>query len=102
MGVCVCVCVCVCVHTLSCSVVSYSFVTPWTMALQAPLSVGFPRQEYWSGLPLPNPGNLPNPGMEPMSLASPAFVGRFFTTAPPGKPHMIWRTFTLLILSPSV
>ena len=98
----VCMCVCVCVRTLSCSVVSYSFVTPWTMARQAPLSVGFPRQEYWSGLPLPNPGDLPNPGIEPMSLASPAFVGRFFTTAPPGKPHMIWRTFTLLILSPSV
>ena len=52
MSVCVCVCVFVCVHarTLSCSVVSNS-ATPWTVALQAPLSMGFPRQEYWSGLP---------------------------------------------------
>ena len=46
---------------------------------QAPLSMGFPRQEYWSGLPFPSPGDLPNPGMEP---ASPALAGRFFTTEP--------------------
>ena len=46
-------------------VVSDSFVTPWTVAHQAPLSVGFPRQGYWSGLSLPSPGGLPNPGMEP-------------------------------------
>ena len=43
---------------------SDSFATPWTVALQAPLSMGFPRQENWSGLPLPSPGNLPNPGIE--------------------------------------
>ena len=93
-----CVCMCVRVRTLSCSVGSYSL---WPHGLwDARLSVGFPRQEYWSGLPFPNPGDLPNPGTEPMSLASPAFVGRFFTIAPPGKPHMIWRTFTPLILSP--
>ena len=65
----------VCVH----SVLSDS-VTPWTVAHQAPLSVGFFRQEYWSGLPCPTPGNLPYPGTEPMSLASPALAGRFFTT----------------------
>ena len=47
------------------------FVTPWTVAHQAPLSVGFPRQEYWSGLLFPSPGDLSNPGMEPVSLASP-------------------------------
>jgi len=45
--------------------------------------MGFPRQEYWSGLPFPSPGDLPDPGIEPMS---PALVGRFFTTEPLGKP----------------
>ena len=54
--------------SVNCSVVSDS-VTPWTVACQAPLSIRFPRQEYWSGLPCPPPGNLPNPGMEPRSLA---------------------------------
>ena len=46
------------------------FVTPWTVAHQAPLSTGFPRQEYWSGLPLPSPGDLPDPRTEPTSLES--------------------------------
>ena len=59
------------------------FVTPWTGICQAPLSMGFPRQKYWSGLPFPFPGNLPDPGIEP---TSPALAGRFFTTEPPGKP----------------
>ena len=45
------------------------FVTPWTVAYQAPLSMGFPRQEYWSGLPFPSPGDLPDPGIEPRSPA---------------------------------
>ena len=49
---------------LSCSVVSDSFDTPWTVACQASLSMGFPRREYWSGLPFPPPGNLPDPGIE--------------------------------------
>ena len=49
---------------LSCSVVSDSFATPWTVACQASLSMAFPRQEYWSGLPFPPPGNLPDPGIE--------------------------------------
>ena len=44
------------------------FVTPWTVARQAPLFMGFPRQEYWSGLPFPSPGALPDPGIEPVSL----------------------------------
>ena len=51
------------------------FVTPWTVAHQAPLSMGFSRQEYWSGLPFPSPGHLPDPGIEPMF---PALAGRLF------------------------
>ena len=57
------------------------FETPWTVALQAPLSMGFSRQKYWTGLPRPSPGNLPNPGPEPESLTSPALAGRFLTSA---------------------
>ena len=60
-------------------------VTPWTVALQAPLSMGFPRQEYWSGLPFPSPGDLPDPGIEPESLVFPALAGRFFTAESPLK-----------------
>ena len=56
-------------------------VTPWTAALQAPLSTGFPRQEYWSGLPFPPLGDLPDPGTELTSLVSPALPGGFFTTS---------------------
>ena len=48
------------------------FVTPWTVACQAPLSMGFPRKEYWSGLPFPSPGDLPDPGIKPVSPAPPA------------------------------
>ena len=62
------------------------FVTPWTVAHQAPLSVGLLQQELWSGLLFPSPGDLPNPGIEPASLVSPALAGGFFTTEPPGKP----------------
>ena len=67
---------------LSCSSCARLFATPWTVTHQAPLSVGYTRQECWSGLPCPLPGGLPNPGMEPepMSLMSPALTGRFFTT----------------------
>ena len=57
---------------LSCSSQVQLFVTPWTVAHQAPLSMGFSRQEYWSGLPCPPPGDLPSPGIKPISLASPA------------------------------
>ena len=63
------------------------FVTSWTIVPQAPLSMGFPRQEYWSGLPFPSPGNLLNPGIEPASPASPAMAGGFFTMVSPGKPQ---------------
>ena len=61
---------------------SDSFATPWTVALQAPLSTGFPRQKYESGLPLPSPEDLPDPGIEPRS---PVLAGGFFTTEPSGK-----------------
>ena len=61
------------------------FATLWTIARQAPLSMEFSRQEYWSGLPFPTPGDPPDLGIEAMSLESPALVGRFFTTVPPGK-----------------
>ena len=62
--------------------------TLWTVAYQAPLSMGFPRQEYWSGLPFPPPGDLPDPGIEPVSLASSALAGGVLTTEPPGKPGL--------------
>ena len=55
--------------------------TPWTVAHQAPLSMGFSWQEYWSGLPCPPPGHLPDPGIKPVSVMSPAFAGGFFTTS---------------------
>ena len=55
-------------------------MTLWTAALQAPLSMEFSRQEHWSGLPCPTPGDLPNPGIERMSLMSPTLAGGFFTT----------------------
>ena len=63
------------------SLQSCLFVTPWTVALQASLSMGFSRQEYWRGLPCPPPGDLPDPGIEPTSFISPAFASRFFTTS---------------------
>ena len=59
------------------------FVTSWTAACLAPLSMWFPRQECWSGLPIPPPGHLPHPGIE---AVSPALAGEFFTTEPTGKP----------------
>ena len=62
-----------------------SFATPWAIVCQAPLSMGFPSQEHWSGLPFLSPGNLPNPPIEP---TSPALAGGFFTTEPPGKPAL--------------
>ena len=62
------------------SVLSDSFATLRTVACQASLSMGFPRPEYWSGLPFPSPGDLPNPGIEPESFMSPALAFRFFTT----------------------
>ena len=57
------------------------FVILWTVVCQAPLSMGFSRQEYWSGLPFPSPGDLPNPGINPYILTSPALANGFFTTS---------------------
>ena len=67
----------------SCSVASNSFVTLWTLAHQAPLSMGFSRQEYWSGLPGPPPGDLPDPGAPSLALQA------FFTAEPLGKPARV-------------
>ena len=75
--------VCVCVLS---SV--WFFATTWTVACQTPLSMGFPRQEHWSGVLFPTPGAHPNPGMEP---ACPSSAGAFFTTEPPGKRR--WVSF---------
>ena len=61
------------------------FVTPWTVTHQAPLSMGFCRQEYWSGLPFPSPGDLPNPGIEPRS---PALQADALTSEPPGQHYI--------------
>ena len=58
------------------------FATLWTVALQISLFMGFPRQEYWSGVSFPSPGDLPDPGIEPVSLVSPTLAGGFFTTEP--------------------
>ena len=71
------------------SVFSDSFVVLWIIACQAPLSMGFPRQEYWSGLPFPPPGDIPEIGIKPTSLASPALAGGVFIAEPLGKPISI-------------
>ena len=73
-------CMCVLSHVLLSD-------TPWTVGLQAALSMGFPRQEYWRRLPCPPPGHLPDPGIESESLASPPLAGEFLITVPPGKPY---------------
>ena len=65
------------------------FATPWTAAFQAPLSMGFSGQEHWSGLPCPPPGDLPNPGIEPLSLMSSALAGWFFTSSITWEAHMV-------------
>ena len=74
-----------------CSVVSNSFATPWTVSHQVPLSMEFSRQEYWSELPLPTPGDLPDPEIKPMSLVSSALAGRFFTTSTTWEDPQIYR-----------
>ena len=81
---------------LSCFSHVQLFATLWTVTCQAPLSTGFSKQEYWSGLPCPPPpGDLPDPGIEPASLTSPELAGRFFTTnatweALPGLKHQLF------------
>ena len=78
-----CVCVCVCVHAQSCP----THCDPMDCSHQAPLFMGFPRQEYWKRLPFLPLRDLPDLGIEPVSLSSPALVGQYFTTAPLGKPQ---------------
>ena len=92
--VCVCLCVFVCAHsvTQSCP----TSVTPWAMARQAPLLVEFSRQEYWSRLPFPTPGDLPELGIELSSFASPALTRGFFPTAP------YLRELALILSKPKV
>ena len=74
------------------------FATPWTIACQAPLFMEFSRQEYWSGLPCPPPGDLLDSGIKPVSPPSPALAGGFFTTEPSGKPHR-YREHTFICSS---
>ena len=74
-------------HAQSC----LTLCDPWTIAGRAPLSMGFSRQEYWSGLPFPPQGDLPNPMIRPKSPASPSLAGGFFTTVPPGKPSKMYK-----------
>ena len=69
------------------------FAIPWTVAHQFPLSMGFSKEEYWDGFPFPSPGDLPNPGIETVSLTSPALAlaGRFFTTSTTWEaPILLW------------
>ena len=68
------------------------FATPQTIAHQAPLSMGFSRQEYWRGLPCPPPGHLPDPGIEPASLMSSALAGVFLTTSATWEAQATWVT----------
>ena len=71
--------------------------TPWTVACQAPLSMGFFRPEYWSGLLIPPPGDFPDPGIEPTSLVSPALAGRSFTLCHLGNPYKVGRKPFLVV-----
>ena len=73
--------------TLRCFSCVQLFVTLWTIACKGPLFMGFSRQEYWSGLPCPSPGDLPSPGIKPMSPASPALQVDSSPTEPHGKPE---------------
>ena len=78
--------VCMCVYVLSCVQL---FAIPGTVTHHASLSIEFYRQVYWSGLPFPTPGDLPDPGIEPMSPVACALAGRIYTTAPSGKPYTL-------------
>ena len=72
------------------------FATPWTIAHQAPLSMGFSGQEYWSGLPFPSPGDLPDPGIEP---GSPALQADALSSEPPGKPKSLLKEILYTLVS---
>ena len=79
----------------ACSVAYMVFATPWIVARQAPLSMGFSRQEYWSGLPCPPPEDLPNPRIKPMSLMSPALADELFITS------ATWEAISLVTIANS-
>ena len=92
-------CVCVCTHTHECAgVLSHVrlLATPWIIVCQTPLSIRFFRQEYWSGLLFPIPGDLPDSGIELKSLVAPALAGRFFTSAPSGNPTPLRSTWIIV------
>ena len=80
-----------------CLIIIYinTYTTPWTVAQQAPPSMGFSRQEYWSALPFPSPGDLPDPGTEPRSPALQAYA---LTSEPPGKPKYIYTHMYFIYL----
>ena len=80
----------------SSSVMSDFFVTLWTVPATILCPWNFPGKEYWSGLPFPTPGDLPDPGIKPASLASLALAGRFFTMRHLGSPHLLIRTPVIL------
>ena len=98
----VCVCACACVRVCMLCACTYMqllsrvqlFTAPWTLTYQPRLSLKFSRLEYWSSLPFPVPGDLPDPRVKPQTLKSPALASRFFTTASPGLPS-IWLYHTL-------
>ena len=77
-----------------------TLVTPWTVAHQAPLSIKFSRHEYWSRLPFPSPGHLPDPGIKPEFLASPALAGGFFTSWITGEAQKIYNTVSIYFSHP--
>ena len=104
MGVYIYVCIHICMHACVFSRVQL-FATPWTVTSQLPLSMGFPSQEYWSELPFPTPGDLPNSEMEPTSPLVPT-LGSLWS-APPGEPvdthaHMYTRQFSHSVVSDSL
>ena len=74
------------------------FATPWTVVYQAPLSMGFSRQEYWSGLSWPSPGDLPDPGNDPGHLFSPSLAGWFFSTSATWEAQWKWIALSCLTL----
>ena len=77
------------------------FATPWTVAHQAPLLMRFSRQEYWNGLSFPSPGDLPNPGIKPESLGSPALAGGFFTTSTAWEAPTVMRKGVSVLVTQS-
>ena len=84
-----------CCCAVLCSVLSNCFATQRSVAHKPPLSMEFSRQEYWTGLPFPTPGDLPDPRIKPMS---PALAGDYFTTEPQGKPLNLLREYSILYL----